>query len=82
MTNDPKLEVKGRLYHRPTYNQCPVCTSSANPSYFFVKAHLAGGDVVLECPKCDNTITVSPGMISYNANNSTILGESEKPKYD
>jgi hypothetical protein len=58
-----RYEINGKKYDSPTYNICKVCTYREPPAYLWVKQRLASGDLLLECPTCDNTETIGAHML-------------------
>lgn len=56
-----KLIINGKRYHMATGNLCTRC--AAPDRYMFVKIKIPNGDIVLECPVCEDNITVTATMI-------------------
>lgn len=63
VNDDRKYDINGKKYISPCYNVCLVCAYREPPAYLWVKQSLAGGDLLLECPACDNTQTINSAML-------------------
>lgn len=63
------IVIEGKRYHSATANRCTQCTTPDR--YMFVKLKLAGGDITLECPFCELTLTVKESMVNLNLNKTT-----------
>lgn len=61
-----KLIINGKRYHMATANVCGQC--AAPDRFMYVKVRIPDGDIVLECPVCDQSITVKPSMVKLNLN--------------
>jgi hypothetical protein len=61
-----RIIIDGRRYFTMTANKCTVC--SGDGRYMYLKQKHTGGCVTLECPNCDNYITLLEEMVNYNLN--------------
>lgn len=63
LNDERKIVIGDRRYRAKTLDRCPTCTDE---NFLYVRMKLAGGDVVVECPVCDTTMTVRGEMVNVD----------------
>lgn len=61
--------VEGNRYLAATKHVCKICNAAADGRMMWLKQRIPNGDVIIECPFCETSVSIAKGELKIDPSN-------------